>query len=137
MNYVTSKDYERLWSLVQEGKEIVCFLEGKTTYVTIALKRGGYSEVFSRGIPGISSRTLKSFVQQCESNSLEFLTPDEWIRIESDKDLPQGENFLFCIADSKRVIEGTRAGEWVYSADSAKSIKAFSHYKPLPEPPRE
>jgi len=129
MNYNTSRDYDRLWTLVQEGKEIVCFTHGLSTYVSIAMKQGKYVAVFSRGVGDIETNSEIDFIQTCKKLNLEFLPPTTWIKIESDKDLPQGENFLFCIADSKRVIEGTRAGEWVYSADSAKSIKAFSHYK--------
>lgn len=46
MNYTTRKDYERLWNLVQEGKEVVCFTHGRSTYVSIAISNGKYTAVF-------------------------------------------------------------------------------------------
>lgn len=140
MNYVTLKDYEKLWKLVQEGKKIPCL------YQSDGIQRAGIAQkVCGEPAPpdgafcgvGLVDSTKDIFIMYCTKMQVEILLPDNWIKIEDPEDVPQGENFLFCIADSKRVIEGTRAGEWVYSADSAKSIKAFSHYKPLPEPPRE
>ena len=137
MNYVTSKDYEKLWSLVQEGKEIVCFSKGLSVSVSIAKKNGKHSDVFSIGIPYVSAKTKRNFMRQCEVASLSFIPPDNWIKIEKPEDVPPAERLLFYNCQDKTVMEGILSYSCVYSAEPAISIKAFSHYKPLPEPPRE
>jgi len=128
MNYTTSKDYEQLWNLVQEGKEIVCFLEGLSTYVTIARKNGEYSDVLSSGVPGVSSKTKTVFINQCENVYLEFLPPDEWISV-TDK-IPEIDQLV--LAFSPIVVPGmqvfiTRWKRW--------SAENNTHWKPLPKAP--
>ncbi len=132
MNYTTSKDYEELWRLVQEGKEIVCFSRHLSAYVAIARKNGKYSEIFSRGIADVSARTKTSFISQCENVNVEFLPPTEWIKIESDKDLPPvGQKTLFI--DSN----GTYFLSWISDIvyDNEYIYSSATHWMPLPEAP--
>ena len=135
MNYTTSRDYEKLWDLVQEGKEIVCFLEGLSTYVTIARKNGEYSDVLSAGVLGVAARTKIDFINQCENIHLEFLPPDAWIKIESDKDLPPEDIAVFaCIDEDCRVI-GKKLKMNFVTAATTYTLDRITHWKPLPEAP--
>lgn len=137
MNYTTSRDYEKLWDLVQDGKEIVCFLEGLSTYVTIARKNGEYSDVLSRVIPGVSARTKIDFINQCENVYLEFLPPDAWIKIERDKDLPPVGMSVQCVYRGYQVGQGTwekDLNKWDF-CDSYIDKDKITHWKPLSKAP--
>lgn len=143
MNYTTSKDYELLWNLVQEGKEVVCWADfcnyGDKMQRDICRTRKieNISLVLSRGIHYAYAENKEEFMGQCKKNNLAFLPLDEWIKIEKPEDVPQGERLLFYNCQDKTVMEGILSYSCVYSAEPAISIKNFSHYKPLPEPPRE
>jgi len=134
MNYTTSKDYEELWRLVQDGKEIVCFTHGLSTYVSIAMKQGKYVAVFSRGVGDIETNSEIDFIQTCKKLNLEFLPPDAWIKIESDKDLPReyGKYLLRC-------EYGTEAGIFNHGVFSSQitdvTLSGVTHWKPMPEAP--
>ena len=139
MNYTTSKDYEKLWNLVQEGKEIVCFLEGLSTYVTIARKNGEYSDVLSAGVLGVAARTKIDFINQCENIHLEFLPPDAWIKIESDKDLPPDGQSVECVFRGKEVSHASWdkcLNKWD-NGDYYWAKEDITHWKPLPEAPKQ
>jgi len=137
MNYTTSKDYERLWNLVQEGKEIVCFLEGLSTYVTIAKKNGEYSDILSAGVLG--AMTKIDFINQCENIYLEFLPPDAWIKIESDKDLPPKGDYCVLVYRQKDNDYEIVHVNYFYSPYVAQKkfyqVTGVTHYKPMPEAP--
>lgn len=140
MNYTTSKDYEKLWNLVQEGKKIPCL------YQDDGIQRAGIAQkVCGEPAPpdgafcgvGLVDSTKDIFIMYCTKMQVEILLPDEWIKIEKTEDVPQAERLLFYNCQDKTVMEGILSYSCVYSAEPAISIKAFSHYKPLPEPPRE
>jgi len=135
MNYTTSRDYEALWNLMQEGEVVVCFLEGLSTYVTIARKNGEYSDVLSAGVLGVAAMTKIDFINQCENIHLEFLPPNEWIKIESDRDLPEiNKNVL--TYDGESQCEAKWDGvDWENCMSFCCEKEHVTHWKPLPEAP--
>jgi hypothetical protein len=140
MNYTTSKDYEELWRLVQEGKEIVCFTHGLSTYVSIAMKQGKYVAVFSRGVGGVGDIETNSeidFMQTCKKLNLEFLPPDEWIKIENDRDLPKINKSVLSY-DGQSMCEAKWDGvDWENCMSFCCEKEHITHWMPLPEAPKE
>ena len=134
-NYTTSKDYEKLWKLVQDGKEIVCFTHGLSTYVSIAMKQGKYVAVFSRGVGDIETNSEIDFIQTCKKLNLEFLPPDAWIKIESDKDLPPKRIFVLGVAPDKIVEVVHWTGERWCSIRFYWEKEKIIYWKPMPQAP--
>jgi len=149
MNYTTSKDYEKLWSLVQEGKEIVCFVnyryydykddKGKIERdICLAKFKNNITFLFSREAIYYSTENTKEFLYECRSLNLEFLPPTTWIKIESDKDLPPiGEVVLFRLAGNKYTFSGYWNGTiWMCICSCYHwSPRHTTHWKPMPEAP--
>jgi len=139
MNYVTSKDYEQLWSLVQEGKKIPCL------YQDDGIQRAGIAQkVCGEPAPpdgafcgvGLVDSTKDIFIMYCTKMHVEILLPDNWIRIESDKDLPQPRQWVL-VTDGKEICHVFWNGEAWDDDRYFYNRKTFTHWKPLPEPPRE
>jgi len=139
MNYTTSKDYEKLWNLVQEGKEIVCYIGGRSHYSFVASKLEGYVKVFCRGNSVVAGETKIEFISGCEDVELEFLPPTAWIKIESDKDLPpDGMSLLFRIKQSQYTYAGyyTSGSIWMcLCGHSHHNTDEVTHWMPMPEAP--
>ena len=76
------------------------------------------------------------FMKVCCELNLEFLPPDNWIRIESDKDLPQPRQWVL-VTDGKEICHVFWNGEAWDDDRYFYNRKTFTHWKPLPEPPRE
>lgn len=137
MNYVTSKDYEKLWELVQEGKRVPCL------YYDRGIQRAGIAQK-SCGTPtppgGGFCPNKEIFIQCCEADQVEMLLSNEWIKIESDKDLPPiGEVVLFKLAGNKYTFSGYWTGTiWMCICSRNHWLPEHTtHWKPLPEAPKE
>ena len=134
MNYTTSKDYEELWRLVQEGKEIIGIREERIKS-TIEKDNGKFciKEKFDWHV----SKTKKGFIDECRRLNLEFLPPDAWIKIESDKDLPPVGMSVQCVYRGYQVGQGTwekDLNKWDF-CDSYIDKDKITHWKPLPKAP--
>jgi hypothetical protein len=93
MNYTTSKDYEELWRLVQDGKEIIC-MDGDGYLGYAHITEDGETRIRERNgstLIGDSENKLE-FIIRCERNELEFLPPTS----------PEKENTL---AESIELLE--------------------------------
>ncbi len=137
MNYTTSRDYEKLWDLVQEGKEIVCWTDGKP--------KPGYAFDYAKtGLMCISgdqecfaSSNCESFLGLCKFHNVEFIPPNEWIKIESDKDLPQDGQSVECVFRGKEVSHASWdkcLNKWD-NGDYYWAKEDITHWKPLSEAP--
>jgi len=132
MNYTTSKDYEKLWELVQEGKKVPCL------YYDRGIQRAGIAQKCC-GTPappaGNFCLNKEIFIQCCEADQVEMLLPNAWIKIESDKDFrkipDQDVNF---IKDGKAhagaIFEGMLT-------DMYDAVIGATHWMPMPEVPKE
>lgn len=136
MNYVTSKDYEKLWNLVQEGKKIPCL------YQDDGIQRAGIAQK-SCGTPtppgGGFCPNKEIFIQCCEADQVGMLLPNDWIKIESDKDLPPNMQSVECVFRGKEVSHASwdkYLNKW-NNGDYYWAKEDITHWKPLPEPPRE
>ena len=138
MNYTTSKDYELLWNLVQEGKKIVCFVRDVEGAQIAKLDQGiATISMRNRGLMFTQSRLL--FIQQCANFNLEFLPPDEWVKIESDKDLPPDGQSVECVFRGKEVSHASWdkcLNKWD-NGDYYWAKEDITHWMPLPEAPKE
>lgn len=138
MNYTTSKDYEALWNLVQEGKEIICYIPYSESNKQVAIARMNFNEptIFLPYGDWIHGSDEKTFITYCGVFNLEFLPPDEWIKIESDKDLPpEGKQVLAW--NGKDIYDISWDGEAWDDDRYFYNRKTFTHWKPLPEAPKE
>jgi len=151
MNYTTSRDYEALWNLVQEGKEIVCWADYRYrdySDESMQVKRGICATqkdiyhilVGTLAATVIHARSKLDFIGQCQAVNLEFLPPDEWIKIESDKDLPP--NGDYCVMVYHELINDfdIARASYFYKSPSMGSkryyqITEITHWKPMPEAP--
>lgn len=140
MNYTTSKDYEKLWNLVQEGNEIVCWVDYEASDNEIikdvcdARLCGKYTTI---GI--LFSENKESFMSECNKNNVEFLPPTAWIKIESDKDLPPDGQSVECVFRGKEVSHASwdkYLNKWD-NGDYYWAKEDITHWKPLPEAPKE
>lgn len=138
MNYVTSKDYEKLWELVQEGKKIPCL------YQDDGIQRAGLAQKIC-GTPtppgGGFCPNKEIFIQSCEADQVEMLLPDAWIKIESDNDLPPKGDYCVLVYRPKDNDYEVVHVNYFYSPCAAPKkffqVTGVTHYKPLPEAPRE
>jgi len=133
MNYTTSRNYEELWRLVQEGKEIVCFSRHVSAYVAIARKHDALSEIFSIGMSYVSAKTKRYFKQQCKTLNLEFLPPSDWIRIENRNDFRKMPD-----QDVTFVKDGKAHSGFIFEGkltDVGDVVIGATHWKPLPKAP--
>lgn len=90
INYNTSTDYGKLYGLLKEGLEIVCFVRSgswrnsewvKDSWKSIALARIR-DDRFILGTPGIgyekrSKPTKEEFIKDCAEQELEFIEPND------------------------------------------------------------
>ena len=77
------------------------------------------------------------FMKVCCELNLEFLPPNNWIKIEKPEDVPQGEKLLFYDPQFDSITEGGLKGTHVDSGIIGCSITYYSHWRRRPEPPRE
>lgn len=129
MNYVTSKDYEKLWELVQEGKEVVCFIS-----------TGTWNEVPRLVTQEVCiGRTKAVFIDEVRKLNLQFLPPNEWIKIESDKDLPPKGDYCVLVYRPKDNDYEVVHVNYFYSPYAAPKkfyqVTGVTHWKPMPEAP--
>ena len=144
MNYTTSKDYEELWRLAREGKEVICKIIITDAYNTdgiifTRLKTIGETLVIieDREHNYLQASNKKDFIERCTISDIEFLPPDAWIKIESDKDLPPIGELVLGVEDGKWLccVEwDTDARIW-YCGDTYKDENSITHWKPLPKAP--
>lgn len=136
MNYVTSKDYERIWSLVQEGKKVPCLYHDR------GIQRAGLAQKICREPAppdGAFCPNKEIFIQCCEADQVEMLLSNEWIKIESDKDLPPDGKEVLCVYRGDQVCVASwdsDLGKWD-SGDVYWAKGLITHWKPLPEAPKE
>jgi hypothetical protein len=140
-NYTTSKDYEKLWKLVQEGKEIICYIPYSENNKQVAIARMNFNEptIFLPYGDWIHRSDKKTFITYCSVFNLEFLPPDEWIKINSDKDLPPDGQSVECVFRGKEVSHASwdkYLNKWD-NGDYYWAKEDITHWKPLPEAPKE
>lgn len=136
MNYTTSKNYEKLWKLVQEGKKIPCL------YQSDGIQRAGIAQKCC-GTPtppgGGFCPNKEIFIQYCEADQVEMLLPNEWIKIESDKNLPPEGKEVLCVYRGYQVCVASRdsdLGKWD-SGDEYINKEYITHWMPMPDAPKE
>jgi len=136
MNYTTSKDYEKLWKLALE--EYVPCLYWDEGEQRAGFTRKGGRAAFTPG--GWYCATREKFIQHCEEERVEALLPNDWIKIESDKDLPPiGEVVLFKLAGNKYTFSGYWT-ETIWMCICSRNHwlpEHTTHWMPMPEAPKE
>jgi hypothetical protein len=150
MNYTTSKDYEELWRLVQDGKEIVCFVtEKENRFTGLATWFKNSPELGGDGffITAHKKIILLALNQErlhieCKRLNLEFLSPNAWIKIESDKDLPPKIGIDCEVLIYSRVcgVESVSIS-YLHGKDYLgipwREAQNVTHWMPMPESPKE
>ena len=141
MNYTTSKDYEELWRLTRKGKEVICKIIITDAYNTdgiifTRLKTIDETLVIieDREHNYLQASNKKDFIERCTISDIEFIPPDEWIKIESEKDLPSdGKKYLV------RCDYGTETGIFnngVFRSQITDiTLSGVTHFMPMPKAP--
>lgn len=77
--YPVSTDYDRLWRLAQEGRRVVCFVDGRRGYRDIARTLAlddGVVEISVRGLCYVHAETAQKFKRRCEADHVTFIEPE-------------------------------------------------------------
>lgn len=79
-HYLTSKDYEELVRLLNDGMKIICFVDYDSEHgivdVAKASMQGDWLDVGVRGICYFSANTQDEFVRDCCKHNLEWIVPN-------------------------------------------------------------
>lgn len=134
MNYTTSRDYEALWKLVQEN-EIPCLYWDEDTQ-RAGFTRKAYRAAFTPGLSYCSTR--EGFIQRCKEEQVEALLPSEWIKIESDKDLPPDGDYGVLVYRKDKIMDICKANYLLgknYLKEPWYKEDGITHWKPMPKAP--
>jgi len=115
MNYKTTRDYNFIWRLIEKGERLIYFSFGNFDSISITKKIGHENNFTNR----------EEFLELCKSDRIEFILPDAWVEIKSEKDYP---DYL----DSKGILVSD--GEEVYAGYYDKDDKVFCGEEAIPYP---
>lgn len=136
MNYTTSKDYEALWTLVQEGKEIVC-MDGDGYLGRAHITEDGETRIRERDSSRLISDTESKleFIRRCRRNEIKFFPPNEWIKINGEGDFRGMPD-----QDVTFVKDGKAHSGFIFEGrltDVCDAVIGATHWMPMPEAPKE